>query len=37
MFDWFADLSPGVRYGVAFLFIGISTALYFSGWFWPWG
>ncbi len=37
MFEWFSDLSPALRYGVSFLLIGISTVLYFSGVFWPWG
>lgn len=37
MFEWWADLSPLVRYGVACLFLGVSTAFYFSGVFWPWG
>ncbi len=37
MFEWFADLSKGLRYGVALLFLAISTIIWFVGYFWPWG
>ena len=37
MFEWFAELSPIAKYGLAFLFLGISTVAYFCGYFWPWG
>lgn len=35
--DWWFDLSPWIRYGIAVLFIGISTAMFFAGTIWPWG
>jgi len=37
MFEWWADLSPWVRYGVAIAFLLVSTILYLGGTFWPWG
>lgn len=37
MFEWWSDLSKGARYGVSILFLGVSTLLYFCGYFWPWG
>ena len=37
MFGWFADLPWYVRYGISGVFILISTILFFSGTFWPWG
>src|SRR5262249_31049002 len=37
LFDWYADLSPWLRFGAALFFIAISTALFFAGRFWPWG
>ena len=36
-FDWWSDLSPWIRYGVALVFLTISTALWFGGTFWPYG
>ncbi|MAG94704.1 MAG: hypothetical protein CMJ48_13305 [Planctomycetaceae bacterium] len=36
MFGW-SDLPPIFRYGIAVLFLLISTVLWFCGWFWPWG
>lgn len=35
--DWWAGLSPWLRYGVAILFLLVSTAMFFAGRFWPWG
>lgn len=35
--SWWSELSPWIRYGVAGLFLLISTALLFAGTFWPWG
>lgn len=37
MFEWWLDLPPVLRYGVALLLIAISTGLWFCGRFWPWG
>ena len=37
MFDWWSDQSPWLRYGVAVLFLAISTVMFFAGRFWPWG
>ncbi len=37
IFEWYASLSPVFRFGVALLFIAISTVLWFTGTFWPWG
>lgn len=37
MFEWWTDLSKGARIGVSLLFLGISTVLFLSGIFWPWG
>ena len=39
MLDWSSDQSPWLRYGVALLFILISTVLAIGGiiWFWGWG
>lgn len=36
MFEWWSDLPPIVRYGVALLLLAISTVLWFCGNFWPW-
>ena len=36
-FGWWADLPAWLRYGVALLFLAISTALWFAGRLWPWG
>lgn len=38
MFEWWAGLSPWIRYGVAVFFLGLSTLLFFAfDRFWPWG
>ncbi len=37
LFSWWGEQSPWLRYGVALLFLVISTLLYFGGVFWPWG
>jgi hypothetical protein len=37
LLEWFIELSPILRYGAAFLFLAISTALFFAGILWPWG
>jgi hypothetical protein len=38
LIEWWSELPAWLRYGVAILFIGISTALYFfADRFWPWG
>lgn len=37
LMDWWSDQSPWVRYGVALLFIAVSTVLFFTGTLWPWG
>ena len=37
MFDWWIDLPPWLRYGVAVAFLAVSTVLWFVGYFWPWG
>jgi hypothetical protein len=37
MFGWWAGLSPWVRFGVSGSFLLLSTALWLSGYFWPWG
>jgi hypothetical protein len=37
MFEWWAGLNPTAKYGVSFLFLGISTVLWLRGVFWPWG
>lgn len=38
MIGWWSDQSPWLRYGVALLLMGISTALFFlADRFWPWG
>lgn len=36
-FEWWAGLPPIIRFGVAVLFLGISTAFWIGGRFWPWG
>lgn len=37
MFDWFFGLRPLHRFLFALVPLGISTVLFFSGRFWPWG
>ena len=37
MFGWWAGLPPILRYGVAVLFLLISTVLLLFGRIWPWG
>ena len=37
IFGWWAGLPAWLRYGTAVAFLGISTALWFGGRFWPWG
>ena len=37
LFEWWAELSPRVRLGVAVFFLLLSTTLFFTGVFWPWG
>jgi hypothetical protein len=37
LFESYASLPWWLRYGVALLFIAISTILFFAGRFWPWG
>jgi hypothetical protein len=36
-FEWWSDLPALFRYGVAILFLLVSTGLWFAGRFWPWG
>ncbi len=35
--EWWAGLPMWLRVGVALLFLGLSTVLWFLGRFWPWG
>lgn len=35
--ECWADLPPWLRYGIAGIFLLISTVLWFCGRFWPWG
>jgi hypothetical protein len=37
LYEWYGGLSPWVRFGVAFLFLGASTVAWLAGYFWPWG
>jgi hypothetical protein len=37
LFEWWAGLSPWLRFGVAGAFLLLSTVLWFTGQFWPWG
>ena len=37
LIEWWAGLSPWVRFGVAAAFLLLSTALWLAGRFWPWG
>ncbi len=37
LFEWWAGLSPWIRFGVALLFLALSTILWFLGYFFPWG
>lgn len=36
-FEWWAGLSPFVRYGLAIILLLISTAMLIGGTLWPWG
>jgi hypothetical protein len=36
-FEWWADLPAIFRYGVAIVFLLISTGFWFAGRLWPWG
>jgi hypothetical protein len=35
--QWYFDYSPGKRFLIALVPLAISTIMYFSGMFWPWG
>ena len=37
LIGWWSGLPWWLRYGVAFLLLGISTAFFFMGKIWPWG
>ncbi len=37
LFQWWAGQPPWIRFGVAFVFLLLSTVLWFAGYFWPWG
>ncbi len=37
IFEWWAGLSPWLRGGVAVGFLLLSTILWMTGRFWPWG
>jgi len=37
MFSWFGELPWWLRYGIAGIFILISTVMFIGGTFWPWG
>jgi hypothetical protein len=37
MFSWYTGLPWKLRMAVALTFLLISTVLFFSGYFWPWG
>lgn len=37
LFEWWADLNPWLRRGVAALFLLVSTVLWAAGYFWPYG
>lgn len=37
MIGWWSDQSPWLRYGVAVLFLAVSTILLLCNTFWPWG
>lgn len=38
LFEWWSDLPVWLRYGVAVVFLLVSTGLYFlADLFWPWG
>ena len=36
-FQWWATLSPRVRFAVALVPLALSTLLWLTGRFWPWG
>jgi hypothetical protein len=36
-FEWWAGLPVWLRYGTALVFLAVSTVLWLSGRFWPWG
>jgi hypothetical protein len=35
--EWWAGQSTGLKVGVALLLLSVSTGLWWSGRFWPWG
>lgn len=37
LFEWWAGLSPLLRFGIAGVFLAISTILWFCDRFWPYG
>jgi hypothetical protein len=37
LIEWWAGLSPWLRFGVALAFLLLSTGLWLAGKFWPWG
>ena len=37
LYEWLAELSPWIKISLGLLLISVSTILWFSGWFWPWG
>lgn len=36
-FEWWTDLPAWLRFGVALALLALSTVLWFTGRFWPWG
>jgi hypothetical protein len=36
-FEWWAGLNTWLKVGVALVLLSISTILWFTGRFWPWG
>jgi hypothetical protein len=36
-FEWWAGLNTFLKLAVAILLLGVSTAFWFAGRFWPWG
>ncbi len=37
LFEWWMDKPAWLRALLSLILIGISTAIYFAGYFWPWG
>jgi hypothetical protein len=37
LFEWWAGLSPWIRFGIAAAFLLVSTILWLMDTFWPWG